>query len=95
MLYLIQCGGECGPLKIGWSDDPAQRLMELQIANPYALKIIATYKTAKKNDEFWFHHQMLRLHMRGEWFRFSPALVEAFEAFIVNGRPARKDPLAQ
>ncbi len=42
MIYFIQAG-ENGPIKIGQSDDPKERLKQLQVANPqrnYANKAI-------------------------------------------------------
>ncbi|KKN66132.1 hypothetical protein LCGC14_0474220 [marine sediment metagenome] len=86
MLYLIQCGGECGPLKIGWSKDPESRLCELQIANPYELKIIAVNVHVETADEFKLHLKFVKFHLRGEWFQFNPEIVEGFHAYTAKSQ---------
>ncbi len=68
LLYFIQQGNQ-GPIKIGVSTNPQNRLRQLQTASPYDLKLIhvspnphwATQEAA--THEFFDH-----LRMAGEWF---------------------------
>ena len=67
-VYFIQCGGEYGPVKIGFSTNVKQRLWDLQLANPLELKLLF-YMDAMKVTEKDLHKALENSNIRGEWFR--------------------------
>lgn len=71
MIYFIQCGKN-GPIKIGVSEDPIERLRQLQTANPYELKLLWVHDPKKLGDEITeqgLHAELEHENIRGEWFR--------------------------
>lgn len=66
-VYFIgdQLGGDT--LKIGWSSDPVRRLQELQIGNPFPLKIVGCVAATRLIEPAL--HQLFALSaVSGEWF---------------------------
>lgn len=74
-LYFIQCGGEDGPIKIGKGTVPRTRLSSLQSGCPYELRLLAVIPTAA-GSENPLHERFAAYHIRGEWFRCNPELLE-------------------
>jgi len=72
MIYFIQAG-ENGPIKIGQSDNPQERLNQLQTANPYKLKLLWIY-CGDSYSEAEIHKMFLQELIRGEWFHPSDSL---------------------
>jgi len=68
--YLIQCG-ENGPIKIGQSIDPSNRLYNMQIYNPEKLTLLKTTKT----KEFVLHEFFKEDRLKGEWYKPSEKLL--------------------
>ena len=72
-LYVIQ-SGMTGAIKIGRSDDPDKRLLQLQTGCPYPLKIILFMVDGGKHERR-AHTAMSRHRTRqvhgGEWFEES------------------------
>lgn len=66
-LYVIQ-SVVGGPIKIGISDSPSERLSQLQTASPYKLQILECYDQ-KSQLEKKIHKHLARYQMHGEWFR--------------------------
>lgn len=66
-VYVIQ--HELGPVKIGRSRYPGERLQDLQIATPFELKLRAKKRPNNPVRVERFLHNRFRLYrMRGEWF---------------------------
>ena len=65
------------PVKIGYSQDPVERLTELQTANPYKLGIIMAIEGTMQ-EERSLHHRFRHLSKRlcGEWFEPGSELVQ-------------------
>lgn len=78
-IYFIQCGGEGGPIKIGRSYRPLDRMRDLQVANPYPLALLADiWATARCERQLHLHlaeHRLL-----GEWFHSTDAVMEVVDA---------------
>ena len=69
-VYFIGAKRESSPVKIGISECPEIRLVDLQIASPYELLILTQFVGGEETEEklhklFWYEH------LRGEWFRRS------------------------
>lgn len=72
-VYFVQ-GVEGGPIKIGWSKDPATRLSQLQTGNPSQLRILVTTPGAPALEQQL--HALFAAHRRaGEWFDPAPELL--------------------
>ena len=70
-VYVIQ-GNPGGPVKVGWSKVPEERLQALQTAHHETLRLVGIMPGAKVDEK-----RMQRLlrphHVRGEWFDSSAA----------------------
>jgi hypothetical protein len=93
-VYAIQAG-EGGPIKIGISDKPWERIETLQQANAEKLIGLAAWHTLK-SEEKELHREFAYARIRGEWFRPVPELVELVLAmggeFCDWTDPAKYDP---
>jgi len=88
-LYLYIIGGDRdGPVKIGVSTKPENRLCELQVGNPARLKILAKF-CGDKRDEAALHRLLELDRLNGEWFRRQPAL-QAFKE-RAHRKPEERD----
>lgn len=72
-VYVILCQSF---VKIGISDRPDKRLMEMQVGCPFELKVIARYPSPNaKHDESRLHDLLVKFHVRGEWFKIPDSLI--------------------
>lgn len=83
VVYFAQCEGGIGPIKIGYSRNPVERLACLSSLAPFPLVILASIAggsalEARFHTAFWPH----RSH--GEWFLPHATILEAIEG-IVSG----------
>ena len=67
-MYFIQVENS-GPIKIGISKDVKKRMGDLQVANPFRLKLLY-FTPCCKEDEDSLHRILMKrkLNVRGEWF---------------------------
>lgn len=68
-----------GPIKIGWSFAPEERLLSLATGSPYPLVILGAFK-APADREKEVHLRFKEYQLRGEWFSAAGALL----AFIAQ-----------
>ncbi len=66
-LYIIQAK-TTGHVKIGRSDDPEKRLVQLQTGNPTSLRLILVAH-GKGAQEKSLHRALSRYQTIGEWFK--------------------------
>lgn len=72
-VYFIQAG-EGGPVKIGTTHASIEvRLRGLQPGCPFELKVLRVIEGGTA-AECWLHRHFLDLHIRSEWFRYSPEM---------------------
>jgi len=64
-LYFIGCGDA---VKIGVSNDPEQRMIDLSTGAPGPLKLLASFP-GKGGKEGEYHKLLKHIHLHGEWFR--------------------------
>lgn len=86
MIYFIRPIGQPGPIKIGWSGKPANRLATIMPWSPMPLEIVATCE-GERSLELNLHRCFADQHSHGEWFHAHPRLTSAVEA-IAAGAPA-------
>lgn len=64
---------EYGLVKIGFSNNPEQRLKELQTGCPFPISIFTSFKGSLKREK-QLHHQYKDLRVNGEWFKIEDKL---------------------
>lgn len=84
-IYFIQQGQD-GPVKIGMSRQPFQRLEALQAANPDQLYLIAIVTATFDCSETRLHKQFAKDRIRGEWFAPSSALLDWIDRHFNGAR---------
>ena len=63
---------DINPVKIGVSNDPINRIKDLQVGSPFPLKIIAKKKTSLADKlERILHRRFSSKTLKGEWFDLS------------------------
>lgn len=83
-LYIVQCNGEAGPIKIGMARDVAKRIAQFRIANPYPLTCLAQHQ-APYEAERLIHARFSHAALGGEWFAAVPELVEFATQIGIEG----------
>ncbi len=75
-VYFIQAGSQLGPIKIGRTFCPEDRMRILQSANHEKLFLIRVINMSKEQEhlenklEQWLHRRFRSLRIHGEWFKF-------------------------
>lgn len=80
-VYFIRPVGMDGPIKIGCSAKPLDRLKVLSAWSPFPLELIGS-APGNFTDEGLLHHRFSDLHTRKEWFMSSPLLRETIERIL-------------
>ena len=73
-----------GPIKIGLTTEPKQRLKQLQNGSPIPLQILGALRGDEK-VEAAIHERFRKLRLHGEWFEPSMELVEFIRQFGKGG----------
>lgn len=82
-VYFIKPVGMDGPIKIGSSAVPADRLLDLSVWSPFPLEIIGA-APGNCRDEKFLHTRFADLHSHREWFRSSPGLRRTIERILAG-----------
>lgn len=72
-VYFMKPVGMEGPIKIGCSEAPEERLLTLAAWSPFPLEVIATIP-GNFDLEAKVHNRFAHLHSHKEWFRIGPDL---------------------
>ena len=77
IVYFV--GGETGPVKIGWTQQPIKaRLVCIQNGSPVKLHVLATanrHRIAEKH----YHREFAAYRLHGEWFERCPEIEAEIE----------------
>lgn len=84
LIYFVKPKGLKGPIKIGYSDNPAVRLSCMQGSSPWPLEIIGTIPGTIEDERF-LHRCFPQLHSHGEWFKWSPDLARTIKQILIAG----------
>ena len=85
-VYIIQCGN-LPYYKVGISNKPESRLIDLQVANPHELSIILTVNMTRRHvreAESTIHRKYYKNNLRGEWFEFNKGELHKVRCDIVG-----------
>jgi len=72
-VYMIRAG-EHGPVKIGFTNDLAKRLVELQVGNHERLSVLRLFDGGAA-EEARLHERFAENWLHGEWHGFSNAML--------------------
>lgn len=84
-IYFMKPIGMIGPIKIGCSGWPDERVKQLMVWSPYPLEIVHSFEGGQSTERK-LHHCFADLHSHGEWFHPGTRLLKAIEA-MKNGTP--------
>lgn len=82
-IYFIKPVGLDGPIKIGCSGIPEDRLVSLAAWSPFPLEVIGKTPGTLK-DEGFLHRCFSEYHSHHEWFYFTPALGEIITKILAS-----------
>lgn len=80
-VYFVRPIGMDGPIKIGCSTKPLDRLAILSAWSPFPLELIGSVP-GTFSDEARLHRRFSDLHTRKEWFMSSPLLRQTIELIL-------------
>lgn len=86
MIYFIQCD-HSGPVKIGKSTNPQNRLKSLQCACPYKLHLI---KILHGDSDIYVHKLLKDYRRTGEWFEPHPDVLSFNQKDLDKKQTKRK-----
>lgn len=85
-VYFAQEGDD-GPVKIGSSQDPAERVRILQVGNPRALFLIA-WRDVAAGTERRIHNHLAPHLITGEWYEPHPDVLEVIACVLCDRQVA-------
>lgn len=104
MIYFVQAVNpkekDKSPIKIGVTADPdlRSRMRDLQVGNPYPLKVLGVIAAGNTRLEEYIHEVFAVYRMCGEWFSYSEALdkfITQYTAGYAWGRAGEKIKLSK
>lgn len=85
-VYFIACGDR---VKIGYSADPARRLVKINSDAPWPCELLG-FVLATEFPEAELHARFAHLRLHGEWFALSPEVREFIAAASIMTSPAAR-----
>lgn len=82
MIYFVKADNK---IKIGYSSNPANRIITLQTSSPEELQVLLVID-GNMDDERELHKKFIDHKIRGEWFALSNEISEYIEAHLDNDR---------
>lgn len=84
-VYFVQMG-RAGPIKIGYSTNPAARIASMQTSNARELVLIGSIP-GDTAVERAIHRELSAYRLRGEWWRPEPAVMRYVRKLLRHGSP--------
>lgn len=84
LVYFIKPVGMEGPIKIGFSFVPANRVIDLAAWSPWPLELMGTVPGTGKDERF-LHACFHQSHSHREWFHGTLALQQAIKRILAAG----------
>jgi hypothetical protein len=82
MIYFVKANDR---IKIGYADDPSDRISQLQTANSYDLEVLLIIE-GNYDKESELHKQFGKFRVAGEWFRFEEPIIEYIRENLIYDR---------
>jgi len=82
-VYFARCVGTVGPIKIGCSINPEERIKTLSVWAPFPVELILTVPGGY-SLEHRVHSHFADLHSHREWFRAEPKLISAIDRLLAG-----------
>jgi hypothetical protein len=73
-IYIVRAANGSGPVKIGWSKRPSERLKLMHWGSPVELEFI-DIRRAQERVERDLHRRLKRYRLRGEWYDLPPEIL--------------------
>lgn len=83
IVYFAKPIGMAGPIKIGCSSHPADRIQSLMVWSPFPLELLVTVPGSLKLEAN-LHDCFLDAHLHHEWFQPVPLLLAGIAALQAN-----------
>lgn len=83
-VYFLKPKNMDGPIKIGCSDIPVNRLMAFAVWSPFPLELIGSAVGTLRDEQF-LHRCFADSHSHSEWFHSTPALRAMIQKAVVSG----------
>ena len=80
-IYLVRAKKGNGPIKIGWSSRPTERLRLMHWGSPVELEFI-DLRWGPRIFEAEIHRKLRKHKLRGEWYSLAPKELEDLLVFI-------------
>jgi hypothetical protein len=84
VVYFMKPKGKSGPIKIGCSHVPEERLESLSAWSPYPLEIIGTVP-GDFPDESYLHRCLADHHLHREWFKAASIVLDTIRKVLAAG----------
>lgn len=81
-VYFIRAGADGPFVKIGHAEDPQARMRCLDTASPFPLVLMRVIDGGEEVER-WLHRHFSALRVKGEWFRFTAAMLDIEPPHIV------------
>lgn len=83
-IYFIRPKRRKGPIKIGSSLSPPDRLFQIEQHSPLPLEIVG-FVSGTRSDESLLHRYLSEHRSHGEWFHARPAVIAAMREVLCFG----------
>ena len=83
-VYFITTADRTGPVKIGYTKNPINRLMSLNCYSPYPL-VIRAVMPGTDVTEAWFHDELRASWSHSEWFHPTPEVLAVMDVVASTG----------
>lgn len=80
-VYFVKPVGMNGPIKIGTSLYPDERILKFAVWSPFPLEVIGTIPRGMASETY-LHHRFSHQHSHREWFHSSPLLLQTIERLL-------------
>ena len=87
IVYIYVIGQECGPVKVGISQKPWDRVATIGTSAPFKVSLLYCYPAKSRTQARFYEEEFHEIHFNvqlwGEWFKITPeAAIAAIQASL-------------